>query len=117
MERQIKFRAWDGEKMHNVIYYKGGKRCVVPLNRFPGQEEIIAESIMQFTGLLDKNGVEIYEGDVMQWPNQDEKGIVIYDENGCQFRIKLNDYASLHIGLNIGEKGQAIVIGNIHTKS
>lgn len=49
--RTIKFRVWDGERM------------VVPATIANGLNE---SSLMQFTGLLDKNGKEIYEGDIIE---------------------------------------------------
>lgn len=58
MSRVIKFRAWDiGEKeMVSNLF----ERAIV--NR---QGNLIAQSVMQFTGLHDKNEKEIYEGDVV----------------------------------------------------
>ena len=57
MSREIKFRVWDGARMyHNDIYItiEGNYSSYLP-----GCE------VMQFTGLTDADGKEIYEGDVV----------------------------------------------------
>lgn len=75
--REIKFRAWNGEKMiyrglSDRNWYsedKGGKLvCVAHPN---DKREL---SIMQFTGLQDNQDVEIYEGDILKYDHED--GIV-----------------------------------------
>lgn len=63
--RQIKFRAWD---------YYDKKMVDMPINHSGYTlnevfENVVDEDrygLMQFTGLLDKNGKEIYEGDIVE---------------------------------------------------
>lgn len=64
-QRIIKFRAWDGKKMHPT--YELGVSDF--FNNIPTPTGYEHYTLMQFTGLTDKNGKEIFEGDIItdQW--------------------------------------------------
>lgn len=91
--RELKFRAWDIELKHMIvdspismagIMQKHIRKSVDPNGKLIGGQYVI----MQFTGLVDANGEDIYEGDVVEYPDYyaaDEEeftnmGEIIYED-------------------------------------
>lgn len=80
--REIKFRAWDGEKM--ILPGSPNEHLIAAvIFNIPGSGKYEFLKIMQYTGLKDKNGKEICVGDILQRPssiNSEYHGAWIRDE-------------------------------------
>ena len=110
--RKIKFRAWDkeNEKMMKVSsLHLENKEISVKEN---GTFHLFRmQDLMQYTGLKDKNGKEIYEGDIVILNDAEE-------ENRCIVKYKYGSYilvdGDLREDLSNVEDRFLEVIGNIY---
>ena len=132
MSRIIEFRAWDKEEKeyyydveHTYDFFCSGRGCYAEsfgevLNQ---PDRFIVE---QFTGLLDRNGKEIYEGDIVSKDS-------LSGEYGALFVVKYGGSSDIDISGHhycpfirgfyldemceydkVDEDGYMEVIGNVH---
>lgn len=74
------------------------------------EEEVIPETVCEWTGKLDKNGKKIFEGDIVQGEAEEARGVVEWQHSECRYLISIrNGYDWLFM-----DDDEWRVIGNIH---
>ncbi len=115
--RKIKFRVWDKEKKEMKTccpnYLVGGDGTLHWQFGLQEPWPLIAREheVMQYTGLKDKNGKEVWEGDIMLSKDRLRRHVVAY--NDCAGRWKLD---GLGKAWNDSDPSwfELEVVGNIH---
>lgn len=143
--REYKFRAWKSRAMGvdrtpllEMVYFdllELDGNYIVPSGTYIYKEDYDGKGvtqIMQWTGLKDKNGKDIFEGDIVEWKDRgatyaDEppkvRGFIKFDRSGFQVfgavfgKVPLNTEQGsylLHDGHPSNHQNEYEVIGNIY---
>lgn len=128
MNREIKIKIWDKYTKVMSEEFELSELVfdfnVIWTSRFKGQEEISGCDIVfrQFTGIKDKNGIDIYEGDIIKSGSRIMQ--IVFKQEACQFwmiwkdtnGIKRYDPLTATYGDDTGyfSNDSLEIIGNIH---
>lgn len=123
--REIKFRAWDREKCRWLTAVEYESLRINPiqdrygngfnLNDCVGTGEMIDRvfyiEFIQFTGLRDKNGREIYESDRIKAEAEEgmQEWIIVFSDGRFS-----GENSRDHVGLHYWTPSEIEVIGNVH---
>ena len=123
MDREIVFRGMDDNKrLIQGYFFQIWEDCFIlwgTTNGVPNMTKVAPATVGQFTGLTDKNGVKIFEGDIISTDIK-RPYLIVEFRNGC-FMFNCNDGGEDYYDTVLPVCKEAYteyeygeVIGNIH---
>lgn len=114
--REIKFRGWNGKNkkwIYGYYFVNRGEHFISPdevVNPLVSYNDFVVDkdSVGQYTGVKDKNGKEVYDGDIVS--SGATTGVVVYDCEQAGFVVQKEKTIELRFYSLLGIE----VIGNIH---
>lgn len=122
MKRKILFRGKRADNGEWIYGYLIGNNVIVgeivdfDEDYFNTQfwYKVVPETVGQFTGLTDKNGTKIFDGDIVRFYDESEdeltNGVVVFNADFCSFCVSMKG----HEDVMLMAQWQYEVIGNIY---
>ena len=118
MNDRFKFRVWDNEQKRYTSV-----KPIVLCNDWFIREIAMQDNddgqyvIEQCTGLRDKNGLLIYEGDKIRFEDANAEGVIVFCKGAFCFKWKVATVLLHHVAEDVTgriDNHDLVIIGNIH---